>query len=167
MFFKFINKSQREILRCAPPSSHVCDFFQYGLLIYVMCKSECIHWLKLWTCSLRWATKLLFQGPSWSEWCIFPVFFFVYYLLFLKNVPRLKIKLHNIQSWMSKWIFKVVENCARKIVKRTHLLLNSKMVKSFLGRSNSNFGSKQLTSMVDMPCRIIIGKFQPLKVLGS
>ena len=49
------------------------------------------------------------------------------------------------------------------MVKRTHLLLNSKMVKSFLGRSNSNFGSNQLTSMVDIPFRILIGKFQPLK----
>ena len=26
-FSKFINKCQKEILRCAPPSSHVCDFF--------------------------------------------------------------------------------------------------------------------------------------------
>ena len=26
-FSKFINKCQMEILRCAPPSSHVCDFF--------------------------------------------------------------------------------------------------------------------------------------------
>ena len=49
------------------------------------------------------------------------------------------------------------------MVKKTHLLLNSKMIKSFLGRSNSNFGSNQLTSMVDMPCRIIMGKFQLLK----
>ena len=49
------------------------------------------------------------------------------------------------------------------MVKRTHLLLNSKMVKSFLGRSNSNFGLNQLTSMLDMPCRIIIGKFQLLQ----
>ena len=91
------------------------------------------------------------------------LFCFFVYLLFLKNVPRLKIKVHNIQSWMSKWIFKVVKSCARKMVKRTHLLLNSKMVKSFLGRSNSNFGLNQLTSMVDMPCRIITGKFQLLK----
>ena len=28
-FFKFINKYQKEILRCAPPSSHVCDFFVF------------------------------------------------------------------------------------------------------------------------------------------
>ena len=27
MFFKFINKCQKEILSCAPPSSHVCDFW--------------------------------------------------------------------------------------------------------------------------------------------
>ena len=27
LFFKFINKCQTEILWCAPPSSHVCDFF--------------------------------------------------------------------------------------------------------------------------------------------
>ena len=94
-------------------------------------------------------------------WMIYLFCFFVY-LLFLKNVPRLKIKVHNIQSWKLKWIFKVVKSCARKMVKRSHLL-NSKMVKNFLGRSNSNFGSNQLTSMVDMPCRIIIGKFQPLK----
>ena len=26
-FSKFINKCQKEILRCAPPSSYVCDFF--------------------------------------------------------------------------------------------------------------------------------------------
>ena len=26
-FSKFINKCQKEILRCVPPSSHVCDFF--------------------------------------------------------------------------------------------------------------------------------------------
>ena len=26
-FLKFINKCQKEILRCAPPSSHLCDFF--------------------------------------------------------------------------------------------------------------------------------------------
>ena len=29
LFFKFINKCQKEILRCAPPSSHVCDFLTY------------------------------------------------------------------------------------------------------------------------------------------
>ena len=27
MFFKFINKCHKEILRCAPSSSHVCDFY--------------------------------------------------------------------------------------------------------------------------------------------
>ena len=27
LFFKFINKCKREILRCTPSSSHVCDFF--------------------------------------------------------------------------------------------------------------------------------------------
>ena len=27
LFFKFINKYQKEILSCAPPSSHLCDFF--------------------------------------------------------------------------------------------------------------------------------------------
>ena len=26
LFFKFISKCQKEILRCTPPSSHVCDF---------------------------------------------------------------------------------------------------------------------------------------------
>ena len=26
-FSKFINKCQKEIVRCAPPSSHVCDFY--------------------------------------------------------------------------------------------------------------------------------------------
>ena len=28
LFFKFINKCQKEILRCTPPSSHVCDFYK-------------------------------------------------------------------------------------------------------------------------------------------
>ena len=27
LFFKFISKYQKDILRCAPPSSHVCGFF--------------------------------------------------------------------------------------------------------------------------------------------
>ena len=91
------------------------------------------------------------------------LFCFLVYLLFLKNIPRLKIKVHNIQSWMPKWIFKVVKSCARKMVQMTHTLLNSKMVKSFIRRSISNFWLNQLTSMADMPCRIIIGKFQLLK----
>ena len=118
-------------------------------------------------------TKLLFQEPSWPEWYIFSVFFvclfvFFNYLLFPQNVSTLKIKVHSIQNWMPKWIFKVVKSCARKMVERTHPLLNSKMVKNFLERPNSNFGLNQLTSMVDMLCRIINGKFQLLnKVLGS
>ena len=29
LFFKFINKCQKEILRCAPPSSHVSDFLLF------------------------------------------------------------------------------------------------------------------------------------------
>ena len=29
LFLKFINKCQKEILRCAPLSSHVCDFLYY------------------------------------------------------------------------------------------------------------------------------------------
>ena len=91
-------------------------------------------------------------------WMIYLLCFFVY-LLFFKNLPRLKIEVHNIQSWMSKWIFEVVKSCARKMVKRTHFLLNPKMVKSFLGRSNSIFRLNQLTSIVDIPCRIIIGNF--------
>ena len=31
LFSKFINKCQKEILRCAPPSSQVCDFFSKSL----------------------------------------------------------------------------------------------------------------------------------------
>ena len=27
LFFKFINKCQTQTLRCAPPSSHVCEFY--------------------------------------------------------------------------------------------------------------------------------------------
>ena len=95
-------------------------------------------------------------------WMIHLFCFFFVYLLLLRNVPTLKIKVCNIQNWMPKWIFKVVKSCVRKMAKRTHLL-NSKMVKHYLGRSNSNFGSNKLTSMVDMPYRIIIGKFQLLK----
>ena len=33
-FFKFINKCQKEILRCTPPSSHVCDFSYMGMVIW-------------------------------------------------------------------------------------------------------------------------------------
>ena len=34
MFFKFINKCQKEILRCVPPSSHVWDFY-YSLSFFI------------------------------------------------------------------------------------------------------------------------------------
>ena len=40
LFLKFINKCQNEILRCAPPSSHMCDIFQNLSLMYI--------------CNLRW-----------------------------------------------------------------------------------------------------------------
>ena len=30
-FLKSVNKCQKEILRCAPPSSHMCDFFSVSL----------------------------------------------------------------------------------------------------------------------------------------
>ena len=63
------------------------------------------------------------------------------------------------QNEFLKWLKAAQE----KMGKRTQFLLNSKMVKSFLGRSNSNFGSNQSTSMVGMPHRIITGKFQRLK----
>ena len=33
LFFKFLNKCQTEILGCAPPSSHVCDFYFQKWLI--------------------------------------------------------------------------------------------------------------------------------------
>ena len=59
--------------------------------------------------------------------------------------------------------FKKLKNCARKIKKKDTSSANSKMVKSFLGRSNNNFVLNELTSMIDMPCRIIIEKFQLLK----
>ena len=95
-------------------------------------------------------------------WMIHLFWGFFVYLLLLKNIPTLKIKVCNTQNWMPKWIFKMVKSCVWKMVRRTHLL-NSKMVKHSLGRSNSNFGSNKLTSMVDMPYRIIIGKFQLLK----
>ena len=36
MFFKFINKCQTEILRCAPPSSHVCDFFTFRESLFAL-----------------------------------------------------------------------------------------------------------------------------------
>ena len=62
LFFKFTNKCKKEILRCAPPSSHVCDFcFLGGALTVgglgvvkwgkkVLCRDSwnCIFCLLLW-----------------------------------------------------------------------------------------------------------------------
>ena len=39
LFFKFINKCQKEILVCAPPSSHVCDFYFFVFLSLLMSQS--------------------------------------------------------------------------------------------------------------------------------
>ena len=41
LFFKFINKYQKEIPSCAPPSSHVCDFilsWRYNTMILLTIK---------------------------------------------------------------------------------------------------------------------------------
>ena len=35
-FFSFISKCQKELLRCAPPFSYVCDFFSNGWLWVVL-----------------------------------------------------------------------------------------------------------------------------------
>ena len=37
LFFKFTNKCQKEILRCAPSSLHVCDFYLYWIT-WIRCK---------------------------------------------------------------------------------------------------------------------------------
>ena len=39
LFFKFINKFQNEILRCAPSSSHVCDFLLLAKCFITVCFS--------------------------------------------------------------------------------------------------------------------------------
>ena len=36
LIFRFINKCQKEILRCAPPSSHMCNFYYKDLAFYIM-----------------------------------------------------------------------------------------------------------------------------------
>ena len=63
LVFKFINKCQTEILRCAPPSSHVCDFLIF-VGIFTLQKLEIcmlfrrvssLNYLKLSkTCSFYW-----------------------------------------------------------------------------------------------------------------
>ena len=42
LFFKFINKCQKEIVRCSPPSSYVYDFILY------MFKSTWLHIINNW-----------------------------------------------------------------------------------------------------------------------
>ena len=39
LFFKFINKCQKEILRCAPPCSYVCDLF-ISFRTWVICQTK-------------------------------------------------------------------------------------------------------------------------------
>ena len=42
LFFKFMNKCQKEILRCALPS-HVCDFLSFTLFFHLLaCIVECV-----------------------------------------------------------------------------------------------------------------------------
>ena len=37
LFFKFINKCQKEILRFTQPSSHVCDFTYFLIIMLILC----------------------------------------------------------------------------------------------------------------------------------
>ena len=63
-FSKFISKCQKEILRCAPPSSHVCDFFSY----FYLCSLSC--------------SVLLFLSLPFIFLYFFPFFFFLTLLFF-------------------------------------------------------------------------------------
>ena len=63
-FSKFISKCQKEILRCAPPSSHVCDFFSY----FYLCSLSC--------------SVLLFLSLPFIFLYFFPFFFFLSYTAF-------------------------------------------------------------------------------------
>ena len=49
-FSKFINKCQKEILRCAPPSSHECDFLQKHFIKESTNPSfqHCFKWKEGW-----------------------------------------------------------------------------------------------------------------------
>ena len=55
LFFKFISKYQKDILRCAPLSSHVCDFsvstfYLYLIWVKVLFESRCVPALRNYCC---------------------------------------------------------------------------------------------------------------------
>ena len=106
LFFKFINKYQKQILRCAPPSSHVCDFLAMscGSVNYKSWKplnyktysrlfQDFKHYLYL--CPFN-----LFSFKESSILTIKYVFSFFWYL----NCTRLVCKLYlSIRSILDYW----------------------------------------------------------------
>ena len=52
LLFKFINKCQTEIMRCTPPSSHVCDFFCFSFVAFFKNLNAKEHIKTLWLFSM-------------------------------------------------------------------------------------------------------------------
>ena len=73
LFIKFINKCQKEILRCAPPSSHVRDLREEMILLSV--DGHCAKWEKkirsrvvvFTKITLNMAIKYLLQNYYWNS----------------------------------------------------------------------------------------------------
>ena len=74
LFFKFINKYQKEILSCTPPFSHVCD-------IFLLCNflNALITFVFLFCSSLSFLMLLFFSCNSLYSYLVS----FVFYLLYL------------------------------------------------------------------------------------
>ena len=79
MLFKFINKCQKEILKCDPPSSHVCNFFHFLYHLFLVVAGSLFVLLH--------SICVLFLYPLKLPDVILNVGIFVVYILFIFYSP--------------------------------------------------------------------------------
>ena len=80
-FSKFINKCQKEILRCAPPSPYVCDFFSVFLSFFLFFSFPVfLSFAVLASYSVFLSLSFHVSLFSLSFFLSFAVFFFTFFL---------------------------------------------------------------------------------------
>ena len=131
MLFKFINKCQKEILRCAPCSSHGCDIYYhwhnfklnfctlwcwaYFRNAFITCFSFLLY---MWVWNpypILGFNFLWFWGLVINFWAMYCQFF----SMLLKDLPGDYLKTQYFHA-NSKWIFLRVaqnEKCEQKTMK--------------------------------------------------
>ena len=112
LFFKFINKCQKEFVRCAPLSSHVCDFL---IFIYFVAELSVFLFVNLFHIDKASEKKRKICDYIYIIWAfIFPKDIFYKYIdIFVHDIPGVEIFFSGVRHFF--------RNCSVLFLKIFHL----------------------------------------------